>query len=211
MGRTIRSQAIDIDLLKYETELWPTYRHIAGVDEAGRGPLAGPVVAAAVILPIGLTETFGINDSKLLSAVKRKNLKTIIENNAVSISVGVIEHHDIDRLNILQATYAAMRQAVQALKPLPEFVLVDGNRDPQLGFTGRCVVKGDSLSLSIAAASIIAKVTRDELMIRYAETYPDYGFERHKGYPTPEHIARIQKFGLSPIHRRSFKPKALEG
>ena len=181
-----------------------------GSCDTGRGPLAGPVVAAAVILPLGLTETFGINDSKILSAVKREELKTIIENNAVSIGIGVIEHHDIDRLNILQATYAAMRQAVQALHPLPEYVLIDGNRDPQLGLPGRCLVKGDSLSVSIAAASIIAKVTRDELMIKYAESYPDYGFERHKGYPTREHIARIQKFGLSPIHRRSFKPKALE-
>ncbi len=199
-----------MDLLKYETELWTTYRHVAGVDEAGRGPLAGPVVAAAVILPIGLTETLGINDSKLLSAAKREVLKTVIENNAVSIGIGVVEHHDIDRLNILQATYMAMRQAVQALAPRPEYVLVDGNRDPQLGLPGQCIVKGDSLSLSIAAASIIAKVTRDKLMIQYAESYPDYGFERHKGYPTPEHIAGIRKLGLSPIHRRSFKAKALE-
>jgi ribonuclease HII len=180
------------------------YRIIAGIDEAGRGPLAGPVVAAAVILPSGY-EHPEINDSKKLSARQRERLCEIIERDAVSIGIGVVEAHVIDSVNILQATLVAMRDAVLELSPSPEYLLIDGRNTIDLALHQEAVIRGDSLSLSIAAASIIAKVSRDRLMEMYHRQFPQYNFLQNKGYGTREHREAILKFGRSKIHRRSFK------
>jgi ribonuclease HII len=151
-----------------------------------------------------------INDSKKLSAKTRDDLYKVICDTALCYGVGIVNHHQIDKINILQATYLAMQSATAHCHIQPEFALVDGRGVPQLSFPARAVIKGDSLSLSIAAASIMAKVTRDRLMLELHEQYPKYGFAQHKGYPTQQHIQAIKKFGLSPVHRRSFHPKALE-
>jgi ribonuclease HII len=199
-----------IDLLHHERQQWQNGRQIvAGVDEAGRGPLAGPVVAAAVVFPPSLSDTFGINDSKKLSPKNRERLKPLIEDIALAIGVGIVDHIDIDRINILQATYKAMQIAVQQLSFMPDFVLIDGRGIPDLEMPCESIIKGDSKSVSIAAASIIAKVTRDHIMIDMHEKYPHYGFTQHKGYGTKKHIQAIREHGLSPIHRRSFRPRAL--
>jgi ribonuclease HII len=180
---------------------------VAGVDEAGRGPWAGPVVAAAVILdPANIPD--GINDSKALHADARECLYGEIEARA-EFGVGIADVARIDRDNILQATMWAMRKAVSRLKTRPKVVLVDGDRCPGPGCECRTVVGGDALCLSIAAASIIAKVTRDRLMIELAEKLPGYGFERHKGYGTPEHQEAVKRLGVSPHHRRSWRPVQL--
>ena len=180
---------------------------IAGVDEAGRGPWAGPVVAAAVVLdPDHIPE--GIADSKALDADARELLFPRIMAYA-QVGVGIASVERIDRDNILNATLWAMAEAVAALKHKPRLVLIDGNKAPRLSCQTRTIVKGDALCLSIAAASIIAKVTRDRLMIDNALMYPGYGFERHKGYGTPEHQAAIHRLGVSDLHRRSFKPVQL--
>jgi ribonuclease HII len=177
---------------------------IAGLDEAGRGPWAGPVVAAAVILdPARLPS--GIDDSKQLSEAARERLFDVIHDSAL-VGVGIVGPAEIDRVNILQATFTAMRQALAALPSAPAAALVDGNRDPHLPCRCQLLVKGDARSLSIAAASIIAKVTRDRLMRLLAADYPDYGFERHKGYGTPAHLAALDRHGPTPHHRRSFAP-----
>lgn len=177
---------------------------VAGVDEAGRGPLAGPVVAAAVVLdPHNIPG--GIADSKLLDADVREILFDRIMATA-RVGVGVASVARIDRDNILQATLWAMRQAVKSLDPAPVVALVDGNQPPRLKCETRCIVRGDSKCLSIAAASIIAKVTRDRLMMKLGDAFPGYGFERHKGYSTPEHQAAISRLGVTPHHRRSFRP-----
>ena len=198
-------------MLSFEQDLWQQgYQFVAGVDEAGRGPLAGPVVAAAVVFPQHLAQTWGICDSKELTHEQRAELVPIIEQNALAMGVGVVEHIDIDRLNILQATYKAMQMAIEQLAHIPEFTLVDGNGLPSLSMPCRAIIKGDSLSLSIAAASIIAKETRDRIMIDWHATFPDYGFDSHKGYATPQHIQAIRTFGFCPIHRRSFRIKELE-
>lgn len=181
------------------------HQRIAGIDEAGRGPLAGPVVAAAVILPSDF-DVEGLNDSKLLSPKKREELRIRIEQEAVSIGIGIIDNQEIDRVNILQATYQAMRVAIQSSKQLPDHLLVDAAKIPHITIGQTAIVKGDQLSHSIAAASIIAKTTRDRLMLRMAEQYPQYGFEKHMGYGTPEHLVCLAKFGPSPIHRYSFAP-----
>ena len=199
-----------IDLLHHEHQRWQNGRQIvAGVDEAGRGPLAGPVVAAAVVFPPSLSDTFGINDSKKLSPKNRERLKPLIEDIALAIGVGIVDHVDIDRINILQATYKAMQIAVQQLSFTPDFVLIDGRGIPDLEMPCESIIKGDSKSVSIAAASIIAKVTRDHIMIDMHEKFPQYGFAQHKGYGTKKHIQAIREHGLSPIHRRSFRPRAL--
>lgn len=177
---------------------------VAGIDEAGRGPLAGPVVAAAVILNPANTPA-GLNDSKKLSAEKRSRLFTAISACA-EFAVGVAEVDEIDELNILQATFLAMRRAVAALSRPPDHCLVDGNLDPGLGISTRCVVKGDQLSLSIAAASIVAKVTRDKIMMELAKEYPEYGWERNAGYGVPAHLKALHMVGASPYHRKSFAP-----
>ncbi len=178
---------------------------IAGVDEVGRGPLAGPVVTAAVILPANY-ELPGLNDSKKLTKKKRETLAASIKEQALAWAFGEANIQEIDQLNILHATMLAMQRAVVALETKPELVLVDGNRTPDFGIEARAVVGGDGLEPVISAASIIAKVARDKLMAEYAEQYPHYGFERNSGYPTKQHREALQAYGPTPIHRRSFGP-----
>lgn len=176
---------------------------VCGIDEAGRGPLAGPVCAAACILPQDL-QIEGLNDSKKLSAKKREALYDVITEQAIAWAVCLIDEARIDEINILQATFEAMRGAVGKLSVLPDYCLVDGNRDPGLGLPTLTVVKGDAKCATVAAASILAKVTRDRLMVEYDGQYPGYGFAVHKGYGTKAHYAAIDKLGLCPIHRRTF-------
>ena len=195
------------DLYRYEAQLRQEgYSVICGVDEAGRGPLAGPVCAAACVLPAGLTLE-GLNDSKQLSEKKREALYAQITEKALAWSVCLVDEKTIDEINILQATFRAMRGAVEGLGLRPELCLVDGNCDPGLGLPTRTVVKGDASCASMAAASILAKVTRDRLMKEYDAQYPGYGFAVHKGYGTRAHYAAIDALGLCPIHRRSFLKK----
>lgn len=182
------------------------YRILAGVDEVGRGCWAGPVVAAAVILPADFFLS-GLRDSKLLSSVKREEVFDLLIKKVRSWGVGIIESEEIDRINIHQATIKAMRKAVEQLQPLPQFVLVDGNFSiPQLAIPQQALVKGDSRSASIAAASVLAKVTRDSLMKKLHQIYPQYNFAQHKGYGTAQHYQNLQNFGPCPLHRRSFAP-----
>jgi ribonuclease HII len=184
------------------------FRVIAGVDEAGRGPLAGPVTVAAVVLPEGFTHEV-LNDSKQLTEKKRERLyEEITDNSSIRWHCCVIEPEEIDRINILQATWEGMRRSALALDPRPDAVLIDGKPVKKYPLHQVALVKGDSLSFSIAAASIIAKVTRDRIMLKMAETYPHYGFEIHKGYPTPKHLAALKQHGPCPQHRRSFAPVA---
>ena len=179
---------------------------ICGVDEAGRGPLAGPVCAAAVILPPN-AEIPGLNDSKKLSDKKRRELFPVIKEQAIAYGIGLASHYEIDEINILQATYLAMERALAQLTVKPDIALIDGNRAKDFGLPVRTVVKGDSLSMNIAAASILAKVTRDDLMQELAEKYPQYGFEVHKGYGTKAHYEALRAHGASEIHRKSFLKK----
>ncbi|MFO0707620.1 MAG: ribonuclease HII [Nitrospira sp.] len=181
------------------------YRCIAGVDEAGRGPLAGPVVAAAVVLPVRCRLS-GVDDSKQLSEADRDRLFDSILAHAVAVGVGSATPQEIDVLNILEASRLAMRRAIAVLSPAPDYVLTDAVMLPRLGVPCRPVIKGDALSRSIAAASIIAKVTRDRLMVEFHDTYPQYNFVSHKGYGTEEHLARLAEHGPSPIHRMTFAP-----
>ena len=179
-------------------------KDIAGIDEAGRGPLAGPVVSAAVILP----KTFGnpdVTDSKKLSPKKRHRLYDVIYTQAVSVGIGIVDPIEIDRINILQASLLAMAMAVTNLAPRPDYLLIDGTFPIATDLPQKPIAKGDTLSNSIAAASIIAKVTRDRLMHKYHHYYPEFDFAKHKGYPTRAHKEAIRKFGCSPIHRKSFK------
>ena len=179
---------------------------ICGVDEAGRGPLAGPVCAAAVILPANL-EIPGLTDSKKLTDKKRRELFPVIQEQAIAWGIGLADEKEIDEINILQATFLAMRRALEQLKVKPDLALIDGNRETDFGVPVKTVVKGDSLSMNIAAASILAKVTRDDLMVKYAEEYPGYGFEIHKGYGTKAHYAALTELGACPIHRKTFLKK----
>ena len=179
---------------------------ICGVDEAGRGPLAGPVCAAAVILPHGL-EIPGLTDSKKLSDKKRRELFPIIQQEAVSYGIGLASREEIDEINILQATFLAMERALAALSVRPGLALIDGNREKDFGLPVKTVVKGDSLSANIAAASVLAKVSRDDWMLKMAQEYPEYGFEIHKGYGTRAHYDALREFGPCPIHRRTFLKK----
>jgi ribonuclease HII len=181
-------------------------RIICGVDEAGRGPLAGPVCAAAVILPPNV-EIPGLNDSKKLSDKRRRELFPIIKEQAVAYGIGLASHEEIDRINILQATYLAMERALAQLSIQPELALIDGNRAKDFGIPVQTVVKGDSLSASIAAASILAKVTRDDLMTEAAQDYPQYQFDVHKGYGTKAHYAALEAHGHCPLHRLTFLKK----
>jgi len=180
------------------------YALVAGVDEAGRGPLAGPVVAAAAIIPRDV-ELSGVQDSKKMTEMARDKAFPAIQRQAITTGIGVISHRYIDKLNILKATLEAMKQAVLSLDPQPEFLLVDGISMIPLSVPQRCLKKGDQISLSISAASVIAKVYRDRIMRSYHETYPAYGFDKNKGYGTPGHFAAIKKYGPSPIHRLTFK------
>jgi ribonuclease HII len=179
---------------------------IAGVDEAGRGPLAGPVFAAAVIFPSGYTNG-EIRDSKKLTPLKREALYKIIRDDAISIGLGAIEAFTIDRINILQATLAAMKTAVLNLSTQPDYLLIDGINNIDIPITQETIIKGDSLSVSVAAASIIAKVSRDQLMDRYHVLYPQYNFLKNKGYGTKEHREAVKRYGRCKIHRRSFRIK----
>lgn len=179
---------------------------ICGVDEAGRGPLAGPVCAAAVILPDHL-EIPGLTDSKKLTDKKRRELFPIIKEQAVAWGIGMASEQEIDEINILQATFLAMERALAQLTVKPELALIDGNREKDFGLPVKTVVKGDSLSANIAAASVLAKVTRDDLMLEMAQMYPEYGFDIHKGYGTKAHYAALTEHGASPIHRMTFLKK----
>ena len=197
----------DVNLWEIE-QTWADrgFHAFCGIDEAGRGPLAGPVCAAAVILPERL-DIPGLNDSKKLTDKKRRELFPIIEEQAIAFGLGWASQEEIDEINILQATFLAMSRAVEQLKIRPDLALVDGNRAPALDLPVETVVQGDSLSASIAAASVLAKVSRDDVMLRMAEEYPGYGFEVHKGYGTKAHYEALRKFGPSPIHRRTFLKK----
>ena len=194
----------EINLWEIESEL--PFELICGVDEAGRGPLGGPVCAAAVILPKGLVIP-GLNDSKKLSDKRRRELFPIIQQEAVSFGIAFASQEEIDEINILQATFLAMRRAMEQLNPQPEFALIDGNRETDFGVPCKTVIKGDSLSANIAAASVLAKVTRDNWMMEAAERYPGYGFEIHKGYGTKAHYAALEEKGPCAIHRRTFLRK----
>ena len=179
---------------------------ICGVDEAGRGPLAGPVCAAAVILPPHL-EIPGLTDSKKLTDKKRRELFPVIKEQAIAWGIGWASEQEIDEINILQATFLAMERALAQLSVKPDLALIDGNREKDFGIPVKTVVKGDSLSMNIAAASILAKVSRDDLMVKLAEEYPQYQFEIHKGYGTKAHYAALTEHGASPVHRMSFLKK----
>ena len=179
---------------------------VCGIDEAGRGPLAGPVCAAAVILPPHL-EIPGLNDSKKLSDKRRRELMPVIKEQAIAYGIGMASHEEIDQINILQATFLAMECALAQLEGKAKFALIDGNREKDFGLPVMTVVKGDSRSANIAAASILAKVTRDDLMEALAEEYPQYGFEIHKGYGTKAHYEALRTYGPSPIHRMTFLKK----
>tara|TARA_B110000438_G_C15806134_1_gene647427 strand:- start:196 stop:1176 length:981 start_codon:yes stop_codon:yes gene_type:complete len=195
-----------MEMLKYEDKYWSRgVEFIAGIDEAGRGPLAGPVVASAVILPhdVNLPE---VTDSKKLSEKKRERLFHNIMDIAVAVGVGIVHEHEIDKINILQATYKAMQISVRKLSVNPEILLVDGRPADIKHFEQESIIKGDSKSLSIAAASIIAKVTRDRMMINYDRVFPQYGFSGHKGYGSQQHIESIKTYFATPIHRQSFNP-----
>ena len=196
-----------VDLYRFERLAWRRcYDRVAGVDEVGRGPLAGPVVAAAVVLPAPCP-ALPLADSKTLSARQREELAEAVAGiEGVQIGIGVVSPGEIDRINIRQATHAAMRAAILQLDPVPQFALVDGLAVPDFPVPSEFIVRGDARSASIAAASIIAKVHRDRLMSALACDYPGYGFSRHKGYATAEHLAALRELGPSPIHRRSFGP-----
>lgn len=182
------------------------YKLICGVDEAGRGPLAGPVCAAAVILPPGI-DIPGLNDSKKLSDKKRRELYPLIKECAVAYSIVLVDHETIDNINILQATLSAMQQAIAGLDVKPDLALIDGNREKDFGVPCKTVIHGDSLSASIAAASVLAKVTRDDVMLEMAKQYPQYGFDVHKGYGTKAHYEALSAYGPCPIHRMTFLKK----
>ena len=181
------------------------FRVIAGLDEAGRGPLAGPVVAAAVVLA-PTKKMAGIDDSKKLSPEQREKIFSLILQQAAAVGIGVVDAREIDRLNILRASLKAMEQAVQNLSLSPDFLLIDGIHSLTLPLAQRAIPKGDQRCQSIAAASIVAKVTRDRLMLAYHDEYPQYNFARHKGYGTREHLQAIRQYGCCPLHRQSFKP-----
>ncbi len=200
--------------LEFERDLWAReFTLVAGVDEAGRGPLAGPVVAAAVILPAtwangGLDARLAdLNDSKQLTESQRENYFQILTTHPnLRHAIAIVDAATIDRINILQATHRAMNEALAQLQPQPEHVLVDGKPVKSMKLPHTAIVKGDALSYSIAAASVLAKVTRDRLMLEFEEQFPGYGFADHKGYGTPQHLAAIAELGACPIHRRSFAP-----
>lgn len=197
--------ALEMDLLEFEVKAGQQgFKSIAGVDEAGRGPLAGPVVAAAVIFPVQI-EIADLDDSKKLSPKKREELFPLIQESALSYGVGIVDEKVIDEINILQAARLAMKQAVEKLQISPDLLLIDGNQKIESTLNQWAIVKGDSKSLSIAAASVLAKVTRDRIMEDYHRIYPQYEFNRHKGYGTKLHRSLIQEHGPCPIHRSTFK------
>ena len=195
------------NMLKFENKAYENgYNYVCGVDEAGRGPLCGPVVAAAVILRKN-AQLEGVNDSKKLTEKKREKLYDDIMENAVAVGIGMSDVDLIEEINILNATKEAMKQAINNLDIKPDYVLIDGNQNIQIDIDRETVISGDALSESIAAASIIAKVTRDRMLREYDKEYPEYGFAKHKGYGTKQHIEAIKEHGLTPIHRPSFCTK----
>lgn len=196
-----------MDWLEFEKEaLAKGYKSVCGVDEAGRGPLAGPVCAAAVILPEGVIID-GVNDSKKLSEKKRESLFDVIREQALSYSIAYATVDEIEEINILNATMLAMRRAIDGLDIKTDYAMIDGNKIPPIDIDAECIVKGDAKSMSIACASILAKVSRDRLLYKYAEEYPMYGFDKHKGYGTKVHREAILKYGPCPYHRKSFLKK----
>ncbi len=198
-----------MDWLEYEKEaIAKGYKAVCGVDEAGRGPLAGPVCAAAVILPEN-TVIEGVNDSKKLSEKKREALFDVIKEQALSYSIAFASVEEIEEVNILNATMLAMKRAVEGLDVKADYAMIDGNRLPDLSIDSEFIVKGDAKSMSIACASILAKVSRDRLLYKYAEEYPEYLFDKHKGYGTKAHVEAIKKYGPCPYHRLSFLKKIL--
>lgn len=198
--------------LEKEQQLWSAgYQYVAGVDEAGRGPLAGPVVAACVVLDANFLthhpELAKVNDSKKLSAKARETLFPLIKEHVLAVEISVVSHQVIDRINILQASLLAMRKAVEACQVKPDYILTDGKQKiPKLNIPQETVINGDATIFAIAAASIIAKVSRDYLMKQYDADYPQYGFSQHKGYGTKKHLSAIKEYGPCPIHRLSFAP-----
>lgn len=201
--QALQTERARIEELKFFEKKYADYTAICGVDEAGRGPLAGPVVAGAVIFPKDVDILY-INDSKKLSAKKRQELYDVIQQKALACAVGIASAQEIDALNILQATYEAMRRAIGGLSIAPDIILADAVVIPNVTTKQVGIIKGDAKSISIGAASILAKVTRDRMMVEYDAQYPGYGFAKHKGYGTAEHYAAIKKLGASPIHRMSF-------
>lgn len=196
-----------MDWLEFEKEaIAKGYKAVCGVDEAGRGPLAGPVCAAAVILPKGVIID-GVNDSKKLSEKKREALFDVIREQSLAYSIAYATVNEIEEINILNATMLAMKRAVEGLSVKADYAMIDGNRLPKLAIDSECIVKGDAKSMSIACASILAKVSRDRLLYKYAEEYPMYGFDKHKGYGTAAHREAILKYGPCPYHRKSFLKK----
>lgn len=196
-----------MDWLEFEKEaLAKGYKSVCGVDEAGRGPLAGPVCAAAVILPEDVIID-GVNDSKKLSEKKRESLFDVIREQALSYSIAYATVDEIEEINILNATMLAMRRAIDGLEIKADYAMIDGNKIPPIDIDAECIVKGDAKSMSIACASILAKVSRDRLLYKYAEEYPMYGFDKHKGYGTKVHREAILKYGPCPYHRKSFLKK----
>lgn len=196
-----------MDWLEFEKEaLAKGYKSVCGVDEAGRGPLAGPVCAAAVILPEGVIID-GVNDSKKLSEKKRESLFDVIREQALSYSIAYATVDEIEEINILNATMLAMRRAIDGLDIKADYAMIDGNKIPPIDIDAEYIVKGDAKSMSIACASILAKVSRDRLLYKYAEEYPMYGFDKHKGYGTKAHREAILKYGPCPYHRKSFLKK----
>ena len=194
-----------IDMLEYEKKYWAMgQKLVAGIDEAGRGPLAGPVYAACVVFEPGVVIE-GINDSKKLSEKKREQLFDVIKEKALYYSIVSVDEKEIDRINILEATFKAFRESLNALPVMPDVALIDGNRAKEIPTEYETIVKGDSKSQSVAAASILAKVARDRFVMELDQKYPEYGFKKHKGYPTKDHYAAIEKFGPSPVHRLTFK------
>ncbi len=202
---SIKKEEERLELINnYENEwYYRGYLCIGGIDEAGRGPLAGPVVASVVVFKPN-TKIEGINDSKKLSETKREELFDIIKEQAIDYGIGIVNNNDIDEINILNATYLAMKKAINCLECKPDYLLIDAATIPGVGIDQKPIIKGDSKSISIAAASILAKVTRDNIMYQYDEMYPGYGFKTHKGYGTKEHYEAIEKLGITPIHRKSF-------
>ncbi len=202
-GERLEAELARLRLMRQYEEQYPDCAFICGIDEAGRGPLAGPVAAGAAILPKDCTILY-LNDSKKLSEKRREELFAEIQEKAVAYAVGIVPPERIDEINILQATYEAMRKAISALPVRPDLLLNDAVTIPQVAIRQIPIIKGDAKSVSIAAASILAKVTRDRMMMEYDKLYPQYGFAKHKGYGTAAHIAALREYGPCPIHRRTF-------
>lgn len=202
-GEKLEKELARLEAMREYEDTYDACAYICGIDEAGRGPLAGPVVAAAAVLPKDC-QIFYLNDSKKLSEKKRDLLFDEIKEKAVAYGIGIVSPQVIDEINILQATYEAMRQAISQLNVIPEILLNDAVTIPGVDIMQVPIVKGDAKSVSIAAASILAKVTRDRMMMEYDQIYPEYGFAKHKGYGTAAHIAALKEYGPCPIHRRTF-------